>query len=179
MPPADRSARGAERSSTALTWNVEHVVAGQCAPCVAIAERARRRARARAQRAPDVTPVIMAGGRARSSRRRASDARRPSASLRWAPASSTDWPLRRIDYLLVRGLDVGEFRVLDQTLSDHRAITVKDRLDGPRLDRSNGSGDRDRQVQQVAAVPEARVHDTRPGSVHHPFKGPEHCAPLN
>jgi vancomycin resistance protein VanJ len=38
--------------------------------------------------------------------------------------SSARWPLRRIDYLLVSGVDVGEIRVLDQPLSDHRALTA-------------------------------------------------------
>ena len=38
-----------------------------------------------------------------------------------------------------------------------RAVAVKDRLNGPRLDRPNGSGDRDRQGQQVAAVPVASL----------------------
>jgi vancomycin resistance protein VanJ len=38
--------------------------------------------------------------------------------------STARWPLRRIDYLLVSGLDVGEIRVLDQPLSDHRALTA-------------------------------------------------------
>jgi hypothetical protein len=34
------------------------------------------------------------------------------------------WPLRRIDYLLVSGIEVGEIRVLDRPLSDHRAVTA-------------------------------------------------------
>jgi endonuclease/exonuclease/phosphatase (EEP) superfamily protein YafD len=38
--------------------------------------------------------------------------------------SSARWPLRRIDYLLVRGVDVGAIEVLDQSLSDHRAVTA-------------------------------------------------------
>jgi vancomycin resistance protein VanJ len=38
--------------------------------------------------------------------------------------STARWPLRRIDYLLVSGIDVGEIRVLDQPLSDHRAVTA-------------------------------------------------------
>jgi vancomycin resistance protein VanJ len=36
--------------------------------------------------------------------------------------SSARWPLRRIDYLLVRGVEVGDIEVLDQPLSDHRAV---------------------------------------------------------
>jgi vancomycin resistance protein VanJ len=38
--------------------------------------------------------------------------------------STNRWPLRRIDYLLVNGIDVGEIRVLEQPLSDHRALTA-------------------------------------------------------
>jgi vancomycin resistance protein VanJ len=38
--------------------------------------------------------------------------------------TSVRWPLRRIDYLMVSGIDVGEIRVLDQPLSDHRAVTA-------------------------------------------------------
>jgi hypothetical protein len=38
--------------------------------------------------------------------------------------STVRWPLRRIDYLLVSGIEVGEIRVLDQPLSDHRALTA-------------------------------------------------------
>ena len=37
---------------------------------------------------------------------------------------SSDWPSRRIDYLLLRGIDVGEVQVLEQPLSDHRAVTA-------------------------------------------------------
>jgi hypothetical protein len=35
-----------------------------------------------------------------------------------------DWLPRRIDYLLVSGIDVGEMRVLDESLSDHRPLTA-------------------------------------------------------
>lgn len=38
--------------------------------------------------------------------------------------TSVRWPLRRIDYLMVSGIDVGEMRVLDPPLSDHRAVTA-------------------------------------------------------
>jgi vancomycin resistance protein VanJ len=38
--------------------------------------------------------------------------------------STARFPLRRIDYLLVNGIDVGEIRVLDQSLSDHRPLTA-------------------------------------------------------
>jgi endonuclease/exonuclease/phosphatase (EEP) superfamily protein YafD len=38
--------------------------------------------------------------------------------------TSVRWPLRRIDYLLVSGIEVGEIRVLDRPLSDHRAVTA-------------------------------------------------------
>jgi endonuclease/exonuclease/phosphatase (EEP) superfamily protein YafD len=38
--------------------------------------------------------------------------------------STARWPLRRIDYLLVSGLEVGDIRVLEQPLSDHRAVTA-------------------------------------------------------
>lgn len=38
--------------------------------------------------------------------------------------STARWPLRRIDYLLVSGLDIGEIRVLEQPLSDHRGLTA-------------------------------------------------------
>jgi endonuclease/exonuclease/phosphatase (EEP) superfamily protein YafD len=30
--------------------------------------------------------------------------------------------MRRIDYLLVRGIELGEVQVLEQSLSDHRAL---------------------------------------------------------
>ena len=36
----------------------------------------------------------------------------------------TSWPLRRIDYLLVRGIELGELQVLEQSLSDHRALSA-------------------------------------------------------
>lgn len=47
---------------------------------------------------------------------------------------SVRWPLRRIDYLMVNGIDVGDIRVLDRPLSDHRAVTATFAL-GPRLAR--------------------------------------------
>jgi vancomycin resistance protein VanJ len=34
----------------------------------------------------------------------------------------SSWPMRRIDYLLVRGIELGEVQVLEQSLSDHRAL---------------------------------------------------------
>ena len=36
--------------------------------------------------------------------------------------ASSSWPLRRIDYLFVRGIELGELQVLEQSLSDHRAL---------------------------------------------------------
>lgn len=42
--------------------------------------------------------------------------------LGFGMTSSARWPLRRIDYVLVRGVDLGEVRVLDRKLSDHRAL---------------------------------------------------------
>ena len=56
-------------------------------------------------------------------RQRLSDAWRERGSG-FGMTGSADWPLRRIDYLLVSGLDVGDIRVLDQILSDHRAVTA-------------------------------------------------------
>lgn len=56
--------------------------------------------------------------------------------------STARWPLRRIDYLLVRGIDVGEIRVLDQPLSDHRALTATFGL-------ANSSGDDTRPSPQA------------------------------
>jgi vancomycin resistance protein VanJ len=41
------------------------------------------------------------------------------------------WPLRRIDYLLVSGVDVGDIRVPDLTLSDHRPITATFSISAP------------------------------------------------
>ena len=38
--------------------------------------------------------------------------------------SSSSWPWRRIDYLLVRGIDVGEVSVVEQALSDHLALSA-------------------------------------------------------
>jgi endonuclease/exonuclease/phosphatase (EEP) superfamily protein YafD len=38
--------------------------------------------------------------------------------------SSSTWPWRRIDYLLVRGIELGELQVLEQSLSDHRAVSA-------------------------------------------------------
>lgn len=38
--------------------------------------------------------------------------------------TSVRWPLRRIDYLMVSGIEVGDIRVLDPPLSDHRAVTA-------------------------------------------------------
>jgi endonuclease/exonuclease/phosphatase (EEP) superfamily protein YafD len=38
--------------------------------------------------------------------------------------STARFPLRRIDYLLVSGIEVGEIRVLDQVLSDHRPLSA-------------------------------------------------------
>jgi endonuclease/exonuclease/phosphatase (EEP) superfamily protein YafD len=38
--------------------------------------------------------------------------------------STARWPLRRIDYLLVSGIEVGEIGVLEQPLSDHRGLTA-------------------------------------------------------
>lgn len=37
---------------------------------------------------------------------------------------SSDWPWRRIDYLLLRAIDVSEVQVLEQPLSDHRALSA-------------------------------------------------------
>lgn len=56
-------------------------------------------------------------------RQRFSDAWR-ERGLGFGMTSSTRLPLRRIDYLLENGLDVGEIRVIDQPLSDHRALTA-------------------------------------------------------
>jgi vancomycin resistance protein VanJ len=56
-------------------------------------------------------------------RQRLSDAWRERGSG-FGMTGGADWPLRRIDYLLVSGLDVGDIRVLDLTLSDHRPITA-------------------------------------------------------
>jgi vancomycin resistance protein VanJ len=47
--------------------------------------------------------------------------------------TSVRWPLRRIDYLMVSGIEIGDIRVLDQPLSDHRAVTATFAL-GPRRD---------------------------------------------
>jgi len=41
---------------------------------------------------------------------------------------SSSWPGRRIDYLLVRGVELGELQVLEQSLSDHRALRAGFRL---------------------------------------------------
>jgi vancomycin resistance protein VanJ len=38
--------------------------------------------------------------------------------------STNRWPLRRIDYLLVNGIELGEVDVLERPLSDHRALTA-------------------------------------------------------
>ncbi len=59
--------------------------------------------------------------------------------------TSVRWPLRRIDYLMVSGIEVGDIRVLDPPLSDHRAVTATFALDGapvgepPRLGRIEGT----------------------------------------
>jgi vancomycin resistance protein VanJ len=34
------------------------------------------------------------------------------------------WAMRRVDYLLVRGIDLGEVQVVEQSLSDHRAVSA-------------------------------------------------------
>jgi vancomycin resistance protein VanJ len=44
--------------------------------------------------------------------------------LGFGMTSTARWPLRRIDYLLVNGLQVGDVRVLENSLSDHRALTA-------------------------------------------------------
>lgn len=54
-------------------------------------------------------------------RQRLNDAWRERGSG-FGMTGGADWPLRRIDYLLVSSLDVADIRVLDLTLSDHRAI---------------------------------------------------------
>ncbi|MEO8182738.1 MAG: endonuclease/exonuclease/phosphatase family protein [Deltaproteobacteria bacterium] len=46
--------------------------------------------------------------------------------------STARWPLLRIDYLLVSGIDVGEIHVLEQPLSDHRGLTATFALSGAR-----------------------------------------------
>jgi endonuclease/exonuclease/phosphatase (EEP) superfamily protein YafD len=38
--------------------------------------------------------------------------------------TSTGWLSRRIDYLLVGGVELGDIRVLDAKLSDHRPVTA-------------------------------------------------------
>jgi endonuclease/exonuclease/phosphatase (EEP) superfamily protein YafD len=61
-------------------------------------------------------------------RRRFSDAR----SLRgtgFGMTISVRWPLRRIDYLMVSGVEIGDIRVLAPALSDHRAVTATFALD--------------------------------------------------
>lgn len=56
-------------------------------------------------------------------RRRFSDAWR-ARGLGFGLTGSARWPLRRIDYLLVRDVELGDVRVLDQLLSDHRAVSA-------------------------------------------------------
>jgi vancomycin resistance protein VanJ len=43
--------------------------------------------------------------------------------------TSVRLPLRRIDYLMVSGIEVGDIRVLNHPLSDHRAVTATFALD--------------------------------------------------
>jgi vancomycin resistance protein VanJ len=43
---------------------------------------------------------------------------------------SSDWPWRRIDYLLLRAVDVSEVHVVEQPLSDHRALSASFRVAG-------------------------------------------------
>jgi vancomycin resistance protein VanJ len=43
--------------------------------------------------------------------------------------TSVRWPLRRIDYLMVSGIEIGDIRVLDHPLSDHRAVMATFALD--------------------------------------------------
>jgi endonuclease/exonuclease/phosphatase (EEP) superfamily protein YafD len=44
--------------------------------------------------------------------------------LGFGMTSTARWPLRRIDYLLVSGLELGDIDVLGEPLSDHRAVTA-------------------------------------------------------
>lgn len=52
--------------------------------------------------------------------------------------TSVRWPLRRIDYLMVDGVEIGDIRVLDRPLSDHRAVTATFAL-APLLSRRAGA----------------------------------------
>jgi endonuclease/exonuclease/phosphatase (EEP) superfamily protein YafD len=61
--------------------------------------------------------------------------------LGFGMTSTVRWPLRRIDYLLVSGLEIGDISVLQRPLSDHRALTATFTL-APALaqaDRGGGS----------------------------------------
>jgi vancomycin resistance protein VanJ len=66
--------------------------------------------------------------------------------------ASARWPLRRIDYLMVRGIEVGDIEVLDHPLSDHRALTATFVL-GPALAQRDGSDARER-ADEVSSIEE-------------------------
>lgn len=64
--------------------------------------------------------------------------------------TSVRWPLRRIDYLMVSGIAIGDIRVLDHPLSDHRALTATFALDPGRAERDEASAVVDAATRDVA-----------------------------
>jgi hypothetical protein len=55
--------------------------------------------------------------------------------------TSVRWPLRRIDYLMVSGIEIGDIQVLDPPLSDHRAVMATFAFDAERAARAGASAD--------------------------------------
>jgi hypothetical protein len=66
--------------------------------------------------------------------------------------TSVRWPLRRIDYLMVSGIEVGDIRVLDHPLSDHRAVITTFALD-PELARRDAAASAEAHTQADAPGP--------------------------
>lgn len=69
--------------------------------------------------------------------------------------TSVRWPLRRIDYLMVNAVDVGDIRVLDEPLSDHRAILATFAL-APEAGAEEGGASAVQSVVQSAMEPRKR-----------------------
>jgi vancomycin resistance protein VanJ len=66
--------------------------------------------------------------------------------------TSVRWPLRRIDYLMVSGIDIGDIQVLNHPLSDHRAVTATFGFEPERSGRDGASADT-RPTHEAPLVP--------------------------
>jgi vancomycin resistance protein VanJ len=75
--------------------------------------------------------------------------------------TSVRWPLRRIDYLMVSGVEIGDVRVLDHPLSDHRAVMATFALDPELARRDAASADARVQAEPAGA---ARATETAPAA---------------